>query len=283
MSSCEVLLESAEHLGLASGYYLISNMGRIWSFSLKKFLSPVVNPNGYVTPVLRLANGTVKACYIHVLVIETFLGRKTPDGMVIDHVNQDKGDNRLSNLRFATLSENVINRDWTNHGVGQKKPVIRYTLDGTYLDDWPSANHAAEQLGLYGSTQISLCCTGNAKTAYNYIWKYKEDVPLAGEVWKRLYDVDISNYGRIRSDRNVVTYGSKTINGYYGVSRKGVSYLVHRIVCEAFNGAAPAGKDIVDHLDGDKLNNLQWVSHAENMQRAVRKSKIHHRIRKSVF
>jgi len=53
------------------------------------------------------------------------------------------------------------------------------------------------------------------------------------------------------------------------ISIKGKAYTkyLHRLVCEAFNGAQPKGK-IVAHSDGDKSNNvphnLQWATNSEN-------------------
>jgi hypothetical protein len=52
------------------------------------------------------------------------------------------------------------------------------------------------------------------------------------------------------------------------VGRDGLHY-VHRIVCEAFHGAPPPGRNDCRHLDGDELNNLpenlSWGSRLENM------------------
>jgi len=49
---------------------------------------------------------------------------------------------------------------------------------------------------------------------------------------------------------------------YYGVLHRGKNYKVHRLVCEAFHGPAPEGKNIVLHLDEDATNNkpcnLRW-------------------------
>ena len=51
------------------------------------------------------------------------------------------------------------------------------------------------------------------------------------------------------------------------------SFLVHRIVCELFNGAAPKGKAYVNHIDGNIFNNnadnLEWVSAKENTDKAI--------------
>ena len=45
---------------------------------------------------------------INVLMHREILG--TPAGMVTDHINGDKLDNRRSNLRFSTKSQNAMNR-----------------------------------------------------------------------------------------------------------------------------------------------------------------------------
>lgn len=51
------------------------------------------------------------------------------------------------------------------------------------------------------------------------------------------------------------------------------SILLHRIVCEAFHGSAPTGKNYVNHILPDKSNNradnLEWCSFQENVDHAV--------------
>lgn len=47
--------------------------------------------------------------YVHRLVYETFVG-EIPDGYEIDHINRNKTDNRLENLRLVTHKQNCSNR-----------------------------------------------------------------------------------------------------------------------------------------------------------------------------
>lgn len=71
-----------------------------------------------------------------------------PEGFFVDHVNRDESDNRLSNLRLATLSENCKNRVYPK--AANKTPgVYRHgngwvaRLDGTYLGYFKSEEEAA--------------------------------------------------------------------------------------------------------------------------------------------
>lgn len=45
------------------------------------------------------------------------------DGDIIDHINRNKKDNRLSNLRFSDKSENSFNRDADSHNTSGRRGV----------------------------------------------------------------------------------------------------------------------------------------------------------------
>lgn len=52
------------------------------------------------------------------------------------------------------------------------KPVIQYTLKGEFVKEWESVAEIQKhpEYGFVGA-----CVTGKQKTAYNYIWKHKEN------------------------------------------------------------------------------------------------------------
>lgn len=101
------------------GYYKVSNMGRIYSmpkewigFNSSKgshkgiILKSGISSNGYKTVMLKV-KGVNKSMLVHQLVAESFLNHK-PNGMslVVDHVNDNKLDNRLENLQIVTTRFN---------------------------------------------------------------------------------------------------------------------------------------------------------------------------------
>lgn len=55
-----------------------------------------------------------KAIHIHTLVMMTYVGPK-PEGMEIDHIDRNKANNRLENLRYVTHQENMANTDKPDH------------------------------------------------------------------------------------------------------------------------------------------------------------------------
>lgn len=97
------------------GLYEVSNFGRVRSLEYKgkKRKEPLIlsggdNGTGYLQVIL-CKNSIYKHLYIHRLVVEAFIGR-IPKGYEINHIDENKKNNCLSNLEIVTRKQNM------NHG-----------------------------------------------------------------------------------------------------------------------------------------------------------------------
>ena len=150
------------------GRYQVSSMGRVKSFKWNKerFLKPSMDKDGYLL-VNLCAGGKPKTLKVHRLVCEAF--HENPDNRPqVNHINEDKTDNRACNLEWCTCKQNV------NHGSRNErvsKPVGQYSLDGKLIKLWPSTMEAERQAG-FNHGNISQVANGKYKQAYGCIWKY---------------------------------------------------------------------------------------------------------------
>lgn len=85
--------------------YFVSNLGNIKSFKYgkEKILKAQLSTKGYKFVVL-VNDKIKKTSYIHRLVMLSFKGNSV---LHVDHINFDKTDNRLINLRYLDTRSNV--------------------------------------------------------------------------------------------------------------------------------------------------------------------------------
>lgn len=159
------------------GKYMVSNLGRVKSIIRRgvvkdTFFTPWKNHNGYYLVSLR-KDGKKTGKTVSILVWEAFNG-PVPKGMEVNHINEDKSDNRLVNLNLLTPSQNCR---WGTRGrrIAKKirKPVTLILPDGTEFFTYFSASDAERALGIPAAhASISACCLGKIKKAYGYRWKF---------------------------------------------------------------------------------------------------------------
>jgi len=252
----------------------VSNFGRI-----RKKNGLVVLPgkkqNGYRQIIFE-----TKGYLVHRIVCRTFHGPPPDDSHTqVDHIDNDRGNNNISNLRWVTgafnMRRNVETRK--SHVNKTSKPLFARAI-GTEEWTWfPSSEEAARQIG-GGSGGVSSVLKGKSKTYYGFEFKYDTETMsavLPGEEWAKVKDtgVEISNMGRVKSRNGVITTPN---DGNVAINKK--NYYVHRLVCQAFHGDPPSEKHTdVNHIDLDRTNNkasnLEWVTRSENIKHSYANNK----------
>lgn len=143
------------------GYYQVSNIGRVKSlFRYKKVLKGNVTTWGYLQVNFR-KNGKSRYYSIHRLVAQAFIPniKQFP---CVDHIDGDKSNNHVENLRWCTQKDNLRNPiTLERNRIAQKnildnldkypnrkrfipKKVNQYNIDGVLIKTWDSILAAAE-------------------------------------------------------------------------------------------------------------------------------------------
>ena len=149
--------------------YFVSSLGRVRHKVKNNLLKPSLTC-GYWK--VRLSqDGQVQDHMIHQLVWELFSDRPKAENEVIDHIDGNKLNNSIDNLRAITLSENVKSALYTTKTNKTAKAVKQYSIDGEFIQEFPSVAIAAKELNLDSST-ISKVCRGINKTHGGFIFKY---------------------------------------------------------------------------------------------------------------
>jgi hypothetical protein len=150
--------------------YKVSNYGRVWNITNNNILSPS-ETSGYHK--VRLSkNGETSDWLVHKLVFCSFNNEINIDkNFVIDHIDGNKHNNCLNNLRKISISDNVQKAYYEQKLNSNIKPVSQYDLDNNFIATYPSSREAGRQLGL-DSSSIIKCCKGKLKTTGNFIFHY---------------------------------------------------------------------------------------------------------------
>lgn len=193
--------------------YIFTEDGRIYSKRYRNYLTPYLRTDGYLATTLKLIDGTSEPFLLHMVIAYIFCEIPTDvdfDLLQVDHIIpvSQGGTNEARNLRWVTPKENMNNpltkqkidksrygrkqtqdtidkrvsknrgkkrteQQKKNISEGKYKPILQYSKDGQFIREWESGLEIISTLG-YSKGNISECCNNHRKSAYGYVWRFKE-------------------------------------------------------------------------------------------------------------
>ena len=146
--------------------YEIYSDGRIWSYKRNKFLKHQTDKGGYKRVCLTDNLGKRKMYMVHRVVYESVTGAPIPEGLQVNHIDENKTNNNINNLNLMTCKEN------NNFGTRTQRcsKLVGAFKDGNLVMTFPSAREANRNG--FKKSHISECCNGKIKTYKGYIWKF---------------------------------------------------------------------------------------------------------------
>lgn len=151
--------------------YEVSNLGKVRNIKSGIMLKPWITKDGYLRHCLYKHNKQ-KKLLLHRIIATTFIDN--PEGKpCVNHIDENKLNNDLSNLEWCTERENAV------HGTRIKriaeklsKKVIQLDLNDNVLKEFESMHQAERETGVSVSS-ISNCCNGRRKSAGGFKWRKK--------------------------------------------------------------------------------------------------------------
>lgn len=267
--------------------YEINKLGDIKCIQSGIITKSVKSKNGHY-PRKSFRVGEFKKAYlIHRLVAITFLVPE-PNKEEVDHIDRNKENYKLSNLRWSSRNENLLNREFSSR-MGKAK-LLKLDESGQIVEEIDYFSILKKKRD-YINQSIK-----DNKKAFGYFWK-KEINELSDFIKEYNINLEkeqfipilrfpkllINKYGLIKRNNEYVV-GWKDDKGYRKISIESHPYFIHRLVFETFSNALLSQNDVIDHIDTNTLNNtftnLRKVTQKENMNNELTKAKLSKKVLK---
>ena len=154
--------------------YDVYDDGRIWSYKSKKFLKPILDKDGYQVVHLYDNEGKQKWYKVHKVVWESVTGEPIPKGLQINHRNEIKTSNMISNLELVSPKQNC---NWATRNTriakakinGKTSKQVGAYRNGELIFTFPSAMEAGRQG--FNQGNVSACCRNCYMRLGNNVYK----------------------------------------------------------------------------------------------------------------
>ena len=185
------------------GLYRVSSHGSVYSVKSGIILkqTEVKNNRLKYKVVVLFRDGAYRRFLVHRLVAIAFIPNPENKPQV-DHIDGNAHNNCVENLRWVTSKENHANPitlsrysnakkgvtydcaykekmsealkgKYTGNRHWLSKEIIQLDLSGNIIRVWPNACEVQRELG-YSRGYLSNVCLGKFKSAYGYLWRYKQ-------------------------------------------------------------------------------------------------------------
>ena len=178
------------------GYYQVSNKGNVRGVDrivrhsgcftrIHKGRMILQNLDGSGYPQLGLyKDGVCRKRHVHRIVALAFMEINL-DKSEVNHIDENKTNNNLSNLEWCTKKENnnygtkiqrtTAHTNYKSIALKNSKPVIQYDINRNEVKRWGSLAEIYKEKG-YSTGNISICCNGKyKKPLYGFYWEYEEN------------------------------------------------------------------------------------------------------------
>ena len=177
-----------------SDYYLVSDTGKVFSKHTNKVMTPKLSKMGYYRVTL-CNNGFKKTFGVHRLVALAFVPNPNSKPTV-NHINEIKTDNRVSNLEWATTAEQnthgtrieraKAHTDYKARNINYKQVAAKHDYiklaslnrkatvvyrNGKEIGKFASQKEAALFTDV-SEGKVSQCLSGTKKSCKGYSFKY---------------------------------------------------------------------------------------------------------------
>ena len=154
-----------------SDYEIYPEKGKIWSYKRNKFVG-AKNKNGYWKCNLTNDNGEIWKGGLHRFIWFAVNG-EIPEGMQVNHIDENKNNNSISNLNLMSPKDNI---NWGD-GIERRskklsKPVIGIKNNKIHYY-FPSTQEAKR----FGFVQgcVARCARCERNSYQGYKWQYQDD------------------------------------------------------------------------------------------------------------